>query len=132
MTRSAAARPSAVDPGIAPDAVLSDRGVPIPDRRLRSDYEASELGAMLGRMLRALVRRATAGELDAVVELQVLERAVGAALIAAARGAHGEPGRYSWTEIAVELGITRQAAWKRFELLGAPPKDSPANVAPGY
>jgi len=80
----------------------------------QSDTEAPELGDMLARMLRALVRRAAAGELDAVIELSLLEQRAGDALVLAARGAHGEPGRYSWTEIGRELGITRQAAQQRF------------------
>jgi hypothetical protein len=84
------------------------------NRPNQSDTEAPEIGAMLARMLAALVRRAGAGELDAVVELQALERRAGQALVLAARAAHGEPGRYSWTELGRELGMTRQAAQQRF------------------
>jgi hypothetical protein len=69
---------------------------------------------MMTRMLAALVRRATAGDLDALGELAVLSRATRGAVVEAARGAHDGPAGYSWTDVAIELGMTRQAARKRF------------------
>lgn len=69
---------------------------------------------MVTRVLRALVRRAEAGDLEALEQLQRLQREAEAALVAAARAAHGAPGHYSWTEIAYALGVTRQAARQRF------------------
>lgn len=83
-------------------------------RRPKAEYEAAELGPFLGRMLRALVRRAAAGELEALEELITLERVIGSAVVDAARGAHEGPGRYSWGEIGRWIGITRQAAHARF------------------
>jgi DNA-directed RNA polymerase sigma subunit (sigma70/sigma32) len=80
----------------------------------RPEYEAPELGAMLTRMLAALVRRATAGELDALTELRLLNERSRDALVLAARGAHDGPGYYSWTEIGRELGMSRQAARQLF------------------
>jgi predicted DNA binding protein len=84
------------------------------NRRPRPDREAPELGAAVDRMLRALVRRATAGDLFALEELARLEREVRVAVTAAGRGAHDGPAHYSWTEVANELGVTRQAARERF------------------
>lgn len=71
------------------------------------------------RMLRALVRRATDGDLFALEALANLERAIPEAVESAARGAHTGEAGYSWGEIGRELGITRQAAHKRFAQEGA-------------
>jgi predicted transcriptional regulator len=65
---------------------------------------------MMARMMAALVRRATAGDLFALEALANIRAGVSYSLAAAARGAHDGPARYSWTEIAAELGISRQAA----------------------
>lgn len=70
---------------------------------------------MVSRVLKALVRRAEAGDLEALEELQRLRTEADAALVRAAKLTHDGPGRYSWTEIAYCLGITRQAARQRFE-----------------
>jgi hypothetical protein len=69
---------------------------------------------MVSRMLTALVRRATEGDLFALEELGRLEADARRALEAGALGAHLGSARYSWTEIAQELGVTRQAARQRF------------------
>lgn len=66
------------------------------------------------RMLRALVARATDGDLFALESLANLERAIPEAVEAAARGAHAGEAGYSWGEIGRELGISRQAAHQRF------------------
>lgn len=74
--------------------------------------EASELGSMLTRMARALVRRAEVGDVDALAALV----AAGAEL----RRAEGEAARalnaagMSWSEIGAELGITKQAAQRKW------------------
>lgn len=90
--------------------------------KARTDYDSEELGPFVQRVLQSLVRRAERGDIDALVELRALERVTGAAVVAAARGLHGDPGRYSWGEIGRWLGITRQAAFARF----APKKDGAA------
>lgn len=66
------------------------------------------------RMLRALARRATEGDLFALESLANLRTALDAAVAEAARGAHDGPAAYSWTEIGRELGITRQAARQQY------------------
>lgn len=78
----------------------------------RETYEAPEMGAMLKRFARAMVRRAAEGDLEAVSVLAEVHVAFGDAIADGARAAH-ERG-YSWTEIGRELGITRQAARQRF------------------
>jgi DNA invertase Pin-like site-specific DNA recombinase len=70
-----------------------------------------EYGQMIGRMLRAFARRAGSdiGSLTALVELRAeLERTITAAVTDLHDAGH------SWTEIARELGITRQAARQRY------------------
>lgn len=75
-------------------------------------YEAPEIGAMLRRMARAMVRRAAEGDLEAVSVLAEVHTAIGEAIADGARAAHARG--YSWTEVGAELGISRQAARQRF------------------
>lgn len=74
-------------------------------------HEAPEIGAMVGRMLRALARRAAEGDLEAIEQLVELEDVVGEQLVEAMRGAHTFG--YSWTEIGAATGTSRQAARQR-------------------
>jgi hypothetical protein len=67
------------------------------------------MGAMLERMIKAMARRATGGELEALGVLRSLRWQIDAAIAEGAQGAHDAFG-FSWTEIGNELGITRQAA----------------------
>jgi hypothetical protein len=99
-----------VDRGFADKMELS-KEAPQP----KEPDESSEIGTMLRRVLRAMVRRATAGDLEALRELHLLELNLLSAVVDAARGAHDGPARYSWTEIAAELGVSRQAARQRFK-----------------
>jgi hypothetical protein len=69
---------------------------------------------MVHRVARSLARRAEGGDIDALEELVKLQRDLDDYIDTAARGLHGEPGRYSWGEIGRWLGITRQAARQRF------------------
>ena len=75
-------------------------------------YEAPDMAAAISRMTRGLTRRAAEGDLEALSALAEAERAAHLALEAAGAAAHDHG--YSWTEIARELGITRQAAQHRF------------------
>jgi hypothetical protein len=81
-------------------------------KRAKAQREAPELGGMLRRMAAAMARRAGEGDLDALVELCEVERAVGSSIKAGAQDAHSFG--YSWTDIAAALGLTRQAARQRF------------------
>lgn len=82
--------------------------------RRGSTYECPDMAAMMKRVARALVRRAADGDLEALSALRDVDNAVGEAIVQAARAAHYGRFRYSWNEIARELGVTRQAAQKRF------------------
>lgn len=74
--------------------------------------EAPELAAFIRRMFRALERRASEGDLEAVEALASLGSPLREATERAGLAAwqHG----YSYTEIGTALGISRQAARQRF------------------
>lgn len=99
---------------LSADAPSTEGAPSRPVRRPRPERETMELEAMLARMLRAMTRRAQAGDLEALAALVRLGTLLELATHQAAVGLHecGQP--YSWTEIARELGITRQAARQRF------------------
>jgi hypothetical protein len=78
--------------------------------RNRPTREAPELGAMVRRMLAALVRRAEAGDLFALEQLAELRDQLPGYLARAAWGAHHGPAGYSYGEVGRELGVSRQAA----------------------
>lgn len=77
-------------------------------------YECPDMAAMMSRLARAMVRRANEGDLEALSALASTERAIHDAIVGAAQALHYGPQAYSWTEVARELGVTRQAAQMRF------------------
>lgn len=88
-------------------------------------HESPELGAMIGRMLNALIRRAAEGDTEAVEQLGYLE--------ALARQAHTSglcearrAGGYSLSELAAVTGTSRQAVSQR---TANPPAELPV-IAP--
>lgn len=86
-------------------------------RATRVKREPIEQGAVIGKLIDALVRRAAAGtgahgDLDPLVALYALSRQVDDALAAAAVDARRAG--HSWTTIAGELGVSRQAARQRW------------------
>lgn len=89
------------------------------------EREARELADGIRRQVRGLVKRAGEGDTEALVELQGLEGLIPDALVYAAkwarelRTADGTPW-YTWQTIGGELGMTRQAAHKRFGLAELP------------
>ncbi len=80
----------------------------------RREREADEMRKFLGRMMRAMVVRAAAGDLDALVALRQIRGDVDEAVVDAARALHEFRQPYSWTEIGDALGISRQAARQQF------------------
>jgi hypothetical protein len=93
----------------APDGGFGVNTALTPKRR----REASEIGGMVGRMLRALARRAESGDLEALRVLRDLEVNVQMEQLRAARGLNVQHG-YSWGEIGLAIGISRQAAHHRW------------------
>lgn len=82
--------------------------------RQRKEREAPEVGAASARMMRALVRRAAGGEMEAVEELARLQGVLDACLHQAVQGYREGPAEASWTDVGRILGTTRQSAQARF------------------
>jgi hypothetical protein len=70
------------------------------------------MSAFLGRLLRAMVRRAEAGDLGALTALREAAGRVDEATNDAGRALHERHG-YSYARLGDELGMSRQAALKR-------------------
>lgn len=81
-----------------------------PSRR----HEAAQVSAAVRRFLRALARRAEEGDVEGLRELVALQDTLRDAITAAGRGLHDAG--FSYTYIAAETGVTRQAARQRFAL----------------
>lgn len=87
---------------------------PKPRKRTRREYEAPDLQAASRRMMRALVRRAEGGELEALEALVALQADLAAALQDGVTGYRQGPAQASWADVARATGTTRQAAAMRF------------------
>jgi hypothetical protein len=81
---------------------------------------------MLVRVIESLVRRAGRGDLTALEELAAVQRYLDAAIRRAGRDAHDGPAAYSWTDIALTLGVSRQAARRRFGFHDPEPEERDA------
>lgn len=75
-------------------------------------HEAPEVGAMVGRMLRALVRRAAEGDTEALEQLAHLEDLAAAATTLALVRANVDAG-YTFGELASVTSTSRQAVRQR-------------------
>lgn len=80
--------------------------------RRRAVVENDEFAAFTRRVLRAYARRVAAGDIDALADMTGLANDLETHIRTAVVGLR-EVG-YSWTEIAARLGVTRQAAHKRW------------------
>lgn len=78
----------------------------------RTEREASDIGAMMDRMFRSLVRRAETGDTEALEVLVSLDKRAGGYVRSAAQELISFG--YTYAELAQVLGVTRQAATKRF------------------
>jgi hypothetical protein len=67
---------------------------------------------MLRRCLVAYRRRVAVGDIDALPELAAMERELDHTIRDAVAGLIDKG--YSYTDVGVALGITRQGAWNRF------------------
>jgi hypothetical protein len=82
-------------------------------KRRRRITENDDYAAFLGRVIRAYSRRVGSGDIDALTGMATLSADLDQAMadaITALRARHG----YSWADIGYRLGITRQAAQKRW------------------
>lgn len=81
-------------------------------RSRRERPECPELGAASRRFARALAARAAEGDTEGIEQLVEVSRAVDECIVEAARGLYAAG--YSWSEVGDVLGVTKQAAAKRF------------------
>jgi hypothetical protein len=81
---------------------------------VKREREAPEVAAAATRMLRALVRRAGDGELEALEALRDMQATLDEQLAAAVRGYRASPVEASWTTIGSIMGTSRQAARQRW------------------
>ena len=82
-----------------------------PNRRRRS-VENDEYASFIRRVLRAYARRVATGDVDALADMTGLATELDEAISQAVIGLR--KAGYSWAEIAVRLGVTRQAAQQRW------------------
>ena len=82
-----------------------------PNRR-RRPVENDEYAAFVRRVIRAHARRVAAGDVDALADMTGLAAELDEAITQGVTGLRNIG--YSWAEIAVRLGVTRQAAQQRW------------------
>jgi hypothetical protein len=82
-----------------------------PNRR-RSLVENDEYAAFARRIVRAYARRVADGDIEALTDMTTLAADVEAAIRVAVIGLRNFG--YSWADIALRLGVTRQAAQQRW------------------
>lgn len=80
--------------------------------RRRRVVENDEFAAFTRRIVRAYARRVAAGDIDALADMLRLADELDTTIEQAVISLH-QIG-YTWTEIAARLGVTRQAAFKRW------------------
>jgi hypothetical protein len=83
-----------------------------PKRRTRPVVENHDYAAFSRRVIRAAARRVAAGDVEELAHLLGLERELTRAIQTAVNGLRGQG--YSWADIALRIGVTRQAAHQRW------------------
>jgi hypothetical protein len=81
-------------------------------KRRKRHVENDEYAAFTRRVLRGYGRRIAAGDIDAIADLDGLLGEVETALSRAVSGLRDTG--YSWAEIGLRLGVTRQAVHQRW------------------
>src|SRR5215469_16040610 len=84
----------------------------LPPKRRRDVVENDEYAAFARRIVRAYARRVATGDIEALADLTTLAADVEAAIRVAVIGLRNFG--YSWADIALRLGVTRQAAQQRW------------------
>jgi hypothetical protein len=80
--------------------------------RRRKVVENDEYVAFLSRAIRAFGRRVAAGDIDALGDVAFLSAQLDATIRQAVTGLRARG--YSWADIGLQLGVTRQAAQQRW------------------
>jgi hypothetical protein len=81
-------------------------------KRRRRAIENDEYAAFLRRVIRAYSRRIATGDIDALTDMADIATDLDTAIREAVTGLRGKG--YSWADIGLRLGITRQAAQQRW------------------
>jgi hypothetical protein len=89
-------------------------GKPARSKRATRTVENSQFDAFARRILRAYGRRVAAGDIEALTSLVDLSAEIDAVTRLAVTSLHASPYKYSWSEIADRLGVSRQAAQMRY------------------
>ena len=76
--------------------------------------DTEEWGAFLERILKATARRVGSGDIEGLAVIARVQHLVDETMQHSVDRLRGEPWSYSWTDIGLRLGITRQAAQQRF------------------
>jgi hypothetical protein len=87
---------------------------PIRRRRRREVVENTKFAAFARRILRAYARRVAAGDIEALTDLVAPSTGLDEAISHAVLGLRQANPPYSWAEIGARLGITKQAAQRRW------------------
>jgi hypothetical protein len=85
---------------------------PLTSKRRTRVFENDEYAAFLRRVIRAYSRRIAAGDIEAITDMAALADHLDQAIRDAITGLRGYG--YSWADIAMRLGITRQGAQQRW------------------
>jgi hypothetical protein len=85
---------------------------PLTSKRRRDVVENDEYAAFARRIVRAYARRVATGDIEALADMTTLAADVEAAIRVAVIGLRNFG--YSWADIALRLGVTRQAAQQRW------------------
>ena len=102
---------------VRPAGHLSGVKKPLTPKRRYRVVENDEYAAFLRRVIRAYSRRVAAGDIEAIAVMNRLGTDLEDATRQAITGLRGFG--YSWADIAMRLGITRQGAQQRW---GEPPQ----------
>ena len=90
----------------------TDVNTPLTPKRPRRVVENDEYAAFARRVIRAYARRIADGDIEALNDMTTLAADIEAAIRVAVIGLRNFG--YSWADIALRLGVTRQAAQQRF------------------
>jgi hypothetical protein len=97
---------------VRPAACGSCVNKPLTPKRRYRVVENDEYAAFLRRVIRAYSRRVAAGDIEAITTMAALADHLEDATRQAINGLRGFG--YSWADIAMRLGITRQGAQQRW------------------
>ena len=112
-----------------PAACASCVKKPLTPKRPYRVVENDEYAAFLRRVIRAYSRRIAAGDIEAITDMTDLADHLDHAIRQAITGLHTLG--YSWADIGMRLGITRQGAQQRWGDTPAPVTDDSSAHANG-